>query len=111
MYHYLALDLKDDPELIEQYKAYHAPGAAWPEIMDSIHESGIQLMEIFLTGNRLFMVIQTDESFSFEEKAEMDQANPKVQEWEELMDKFQQKLPWAKEGEKWVRLEKIFTTQ
>ncbi|MEL6250416.1 MAG: L-rhamnose mutarotase [Bacteroidota bacterium] len=104
----LCLDLKDDPELIKQYKAYHAPGAIWPEIKDSIYDSGIESMEIFLSGNRLFMIMEVGETFDFEKKSQMDAANPKVQEWEELMWKFQQSLPWAKTGEKWVLTEKIF---
>lgn len=108
---FLALDLVDQPELIEQYKAYHAPGATWPEITESIEASGIRLMEIFCTGNRLVMLIETENDFSFEKKAQMDARNPKVQEWEALMDSFQQRLPWAKLGEKWVLMEKIFTTE
>ena len=65
-------------------------------------------MEIYRTGNRLFMIIQTDDTFQFERKEAMDAANEKVQQWEKLMLKFQQPLPWAREGEKWVAMEKIF---
>lgn len=104
----LALDLKDNPQLMEQYKAYHAPGKAWPEIEASIKDSGIREMEIYLTGNRMFMIMEVDEDFSFERKAQMDADNPKVQEWEDLMWTFQQALPWAKDGEKWVVMERIF---
>ena len=104
----LALDLKDDPELIKTYKEYHAPGGVWPEVLSSIRASGIIDLQIYLTGNRLFMVMEVDDRFSFEKKAEMDAANPKVQEWETLMWKFQQALPWAGEGEKWVLMDKIF---
>ena len=107
---FLALDLVDQPESIQQYKAYHAPGAAWPEITESIKASGIERMEIFCTGNRLVMLIEAQDDFSFEKKAQMDAHNPKVQEWEALMDAFQLRLPWAKTGEKWVLMEKIFTT-
>lgn len=103
----LALDLKDDPQLIEEYEKYHRH--VWDEIKKSITGSGITNMEIYRTGNRLFMIMQTNENFSFEKKAAMDNANPKVQEWEQLMWKFQQPLPWAKEGEKWILMENIFT--
>jgi L-rhamnose mutarotase len=102
----LTLDLKDDPELILEYKRYHEK--IWPEITKSIRDSGIQDMEIYLLGSRLCMVIEVNETFSFEAKAEADQANPKVQEWEELMWKFQQELPNAKPGEKWMLMEPIF---
>lgn len=101
-----ALDLKDDPLLIEEYKAYHQ--AVWPEIIESIKSAGIEYLEIFQVGNRLFMIMQVDDHFSFDKKAAMDAANPKVQEWETLMWKYQQALPAAKPGEKWLLMEKIF---
>lgn len=101
-------DLKDDPALIEEYKHHHAAGNTWPEITQSIRDAGVVDMQIYLTGNRMFMIMEVDESFDADRKAEMDANNPKVQEWEELMWKFQQELPWAKPGEKWMALEKIF---
>jgi len=102
----LTLDLKDDPVLIAQYRSYHRK--VWPEIIQSIRTSGILDMEIYLLGNRLFMIIEVTASFSFEKKAQADGANPKVQEWEQLMWKFQQALPQAKAGEKWLLMEPIF---
>ncbi|MGL1885112.1 MAG: L-rhamnose mutarotase [Reichenbachiella sp.] len=104
----LALDLKNDPVLIEKYKEYHAPGNAWPEITESITSAGIDDMHIFCTGNRLFMIMEVNESFDPENKAKLDANNPKVQEWEGLMNQFQLPLPWAAEGEKWVLMDKIF---
>ncbi len=103
----MALDLKDDPALIEEYKQYHR--AVWPEIKESITSSGIVDMQIYLAGNRLFMIMETEDSFQFEAKAAADAANPKVQEWEQLMWKFQQALPQARPGEKWMRMEQIFS--
>lgn len=102
----LALDLKDDAQLMAEYKAYHQ--AVWPEIIKSILDTGITLLDIYLAGNRMCMIIEADERFSFEKKSAMDAANTKVQEWEELMGKFQQPLPWVKPGEKWMLMEKIF---
>ena len=103
----LALDLKDDPKLIQEYEAYHKN--VWPEIIESIKKSGIETLDIYRTGNRMFMIIEANNDFSFEKKAAMDRADCKVQEWEELMWTFQQALPWAKHGEKWVLMEKIFS--
>jgi L-rhamnose mutarotase len=104
----LALDLIDDPSLIAEYQNWHKAENGWPEIRKSILDSGIKDMQIYQTGNRLFMIMESDDSFSFQHKAEMDASNPKVQEWEQLMWKFQQPLPWAKNGEKWVLMSKIF---
>lgn len=105
----LALDLKDDPHLITAYKRYHQ--SIWPEITRSIKDSGIEDMEIYLLGNRLFMIMEVNDSFSFAAKAAADRNDPKVQEWEKLMWKFQQPLPEAKPGEKWMLMEKIFTLE
>lgn len=102
----LTLDLKHDPALIAEYRKYHEK--IWPEITQSIKDAGIEEMEIYLLGSRLFMIMEVNESFSFEAKALSDQENPKVQEWEKLMWKFQQPLPGAKPGEKWIRMERIF---
>ena len=102
----LVCDLKDDPILIEEYKEHHKN--VWPEILKSIKESGIEKINIYNLGNRLFMVIEVNKSFSFDKKATLDANNPKVQEREELMWKYQQALPMAKKGEKWLLLEEIF---
>jgi len=106
--HCLACDLHDDEKLIEEYKAYHAAGKAWPEITQSIKDAGIEDMQIYLLGNRLFMIMDVNDNFDGEKKAKMDAENPKVQEWEQLMWKFQKALPWAKPGQKWVPMDKIY---
>jgi L-rhamnose mutarotase len=103
-----AVDLINDPQLIGEYEHWHKAENAWPEIKKSITDAGITHMEIYRTGNRLFMIMETDASFSFENKQAADAANPRVQEWEQLMWKFQQPLAWAKEGEKWVLMDQIF---
>lgn len=102
----LTLDLKNDENLIAEYERYHQK--VWPEIIDSIRNSGIINMEIYRVFNRLFMIMETEEKFSFDKKNETDKANPKVQEWENLMWKYQQALPGAKPGEKWILMNKIF---
>jgi len=105
----LALDLVDDPGMIKEYEAYHKTGRT--EILKTIHDAGITLMEIYRTGNRMFMIMEVDDSFSFEAKNAADKADPRVQEWEQLMWKYQQALPWAKPGEKWIIMNKIFETK
>ena len=102
----LTLALKEDPQLIKEYEAFHE--AVWPEVLNSITSSGIQEMEIYRSGTKLFMTINANDDFSFEKKAAMDLGNAKVQEWEELMWKYQQKIPGAAPDEKWVLMKKIF---
>lgn len=103
----MALDLKDDPQLIAEYRKYHEN--VWPEIEASILESGVTAMEIYLLGNRLFMVMETGEDYDPAAKAAADRDNPKVAEWEQLMWRYQQALPWARNGEKWIPMERIYS--
>ena len=102
----LTLDLKDDPGLIAEYKRYHEK--VWPEITKSLKDAGVVDMEIYLLGTRMFMMMEVDSEFSFAKKAEMDLANPKVREWEELMGRFQNPLPNASPVERWRVMEKVF---
>jgi L-rhamnose mutarotase len=102
----LALDLKDDPKLISEYEQYHKK--VWPEIVKSIKDSGIDRLEIYRAFNRLFMIMDVNNEFSFEKKAELDASNAKVQEWESLMWNYQQALPGVEAGGKWKLMDKIF---
>ncbi len=106
--HCLATDLKNNPELIAKYKKYHQPGNGFPAVAKSIRDAGIIEMEIYLIENRLFMIMEVDDSFNPAIKAKADEANTEVQKWETLMWQFQQALPWAKAGEKWLPMEQIF---
>jgi L-rhamnose mutarotase len=104
--HCLALDLKDNLTLIAKYEEYHKN--VWPEVLRSLTNSGIINMEIYRIENRLFMIIEVHEDFSFEKKSKMDANNTQVQEWEVLMWNYQKALPFAKPGEKWLPMNKIF---
>ena len=103
-----ALDLKTDPALIAEYEAWHQPEKIWPEIPDSIKAAGVRRMEIYRVADRLFMIMEVDEDFDPTHKQAMDTANPRVQEWEALMSQYQQPLPQALAGQKWVPMQRIF---
>lgn len=104
----LALDLVNDSDLITEYEQWHKSEKGWPEVKKSIFDSGIRQMEIYRTGDRLFMIMETSDDFEFDKKNAMDAANPAVQRWEKLMSGFQRALPWAKKGEKWVLMNRIY---
>ncbi len=102
----LALDLKDDARLIAEYEAYHRN--VWPEILESIASSGIRSMEIYRLQNRLLMVMDVDDRFSFEAKAAADAADERVRAWEALMWRYQQAVPGGPPGAKWRLMDRIF---
>jgi L-rhamnose mutarotase len=105
----LTVDLKDDPELIREYRRYHT--AVWPEVENCLKETGILDLELYLWNTRLVMVLEVDDRFSFEKKARIESGNPKVQEWEQLMWKFQNGLPGLQPGEKWTLMESVYKLQ
>ena len=92
--------------MISEYESFHKKLA--PESEKSIRDAGILVMDIYRTGNRLFMIMETADDFSFEEKTKADSNNEKVQAWEKLMWNYQQALPHAKPGEKWIVMKQIF---
>lgn len=104
----LALDLFDDAELIADYERWHRPGETPVEIVRSIAEAGIANMEIYRAGNRLFMIIDADETYSDEAKAAADAANPHIQKWIALMKRFQQPIPAAGPDGTWMVMERIY---
>ena len=85
----LMLELKDSRELIEAYEDYHQPGNVWPEVIRSIRDSGIVGMRIYRWGTRLTMLMDVEDSFDTDAKAANDASNPRVVEWEQLMESYQ----------------------
>ncbi|WP_434777419.1 L-rhamnose mutarotase [Neisseria sp. Ec49-e6-T10] len=100
-----ALDLVDEANLIKEYETIHQQ--IWPEVAQNIRHSGIVDMQIWRLGTRLFMIMDVDETFSFERSAQLNN-NPTVIKWEEQMWRFQKPTPWTPDGSKWVLMEQIF---
>lgn len=100
--------LKDDPALMKEYRQRHAPGAVWPEVIRGIREVGIVDMEIYLNGNRLFMVMETSDDFDHDKAMAALATKPRQAEWEASMSKYQQSLADESAAEKWTLLERVF---
>jgi L-rhamnose mutarotase len=102
------LSLEDDPQLIEEYKNAHAPGSAWPEITKGMSDVGIIDMEIYLSGNQLFMIMDTIPGFDHD-AAMAELANkPRQGEWEAYVARFQKTRGTASAKEKWKLVERIY---
>ncbi|AMQ57369.1 L-rhamnose mutarotase [Algoriphagus sanaruensis] len=102
----LICDLKDEPEAIQAYVECHKTVA--PEILESIRVAGVIRMSIYRWRNRLSMILEAEDDFSFEKKAKLDNANPKVQEWEAFLGQFKTNLPGTPANWRWALCEKIF---
>ncbi len=103
----MTLDLRDNPDVIAEYKRYHRE--VWPEVISGLRSVGILKMKIFLKGARMFMYLETEDSFDpardFQAYTE---SAPRAREWDELMRRFQVQVPGAHEGEWWVSMEEAF---
>ena len=97
------LDLADDPALIAEYEARHAPGAVWPRVIAHIRAEGVEAMEIWRAGTRLVMIAEVAEDYPRPVAVP-----PEGERWEEAMWRYQRALPDAREGEKWVAMRRIF---
>lgn len=97
-----ALDLRDDLTLIAEYEAYHK--RIWPEITAYLKNSGIENMEIWRIGTRLFMIMDVSGSYD----PDLMNDSEINQQWEQLMSQYQTLTPWSSSEEKWVDLTKIF---
>ena len=102
------LSLKDDAQLIEDYKKVHAPGAAWPEITQGMLEVGIIDMEIYILGARLFMIMDTVADFDHDKAMTELAKKPRQSEWEAYVSRFQQTSAEATADEKWQLMDRIY---
>ena len=102
------LELRDDPQLIAEYRRRHSQGDIWPEIPAGIREAGILEMEIYILGTRLFMIVETPLDFDWDTAMERLNTLPRQQEWEEYMAIFQQAAPGMSSAEKWKPMERMF---
>jgi L-rhamnose mutarotase len=103
----MALDLRNDPALIRQYKHVHTKEGIWPEIPRGIKEVGISDMEIYLLGTRMFMILEAPLLWDYDKEMARLGKLEKQPEWSDYVWQFQQLLPEDKEGVKWIQLEKI----
>lgn len=102
------LDLRDNPELIAEYRKRHSKEHAWKEIIAGIREVGILEMEIYLLGTRLFMIVETPLDFDWDSAMARLSTLPRQAEWEDYMAEFQLVKEGLSSAEKWQLMERIF---
>lgn len=102
------LDLKDNPELIAEYRRRHSEGEAWSEILWGIREVGILEMEIYILDTRLFMIVEAPVDLDWDGAMSRLFTLPRQQEWEDYMSEFQKAAPGSSSNEKWRMMERMF---
>ena len=102
------LDLKDNPEMIAEYRRRHSEGEAWSEIIEGIRQVGILEMEIYLVDTRLFMIVETPLDFDWDSAMARLATLPRQQEWEDYMSIFQDCNAGDTAEDKWQMMDRIF---
>jgi L-rhamnose mutarotase len=102
----LTLCLQDDPEKIAAYRRYHQ--AVWPEVTHRLRECGVQRMQIFLRGTRLFMHLVTTDEFELQRDFARINDDPTSERWNTLMAELQSRAPEADSDEWWAAMDLAF---
>jgi L-rhamnose mutarotase len=102
------LTLKNDPDLIRQYKEVHGINKAWPEITQGMKEVGIIDMEIYIHGNILFMIMETVQDFDHEKAMKELTSKQRQREWESYVSRFQNTGSDSDTAGKWTLMERIY---
>ena len=102
------LDLRDNPELIAEYRRRHSQEHIWKEIPEGIRQVGILEMEIYLLGTRLFMIVETPLDFDWDTAMARLGTLPRQAEWEDYMAEFQLVKAGMSSAEKWQMMDRIF---
>ena len=102
------LELKDDPELIKEYRYWHSEAGIWREILEGIKQVGILEMEIYIKDTHLFMIIEVAEDFDWERSMARLSTLPRQTEWENFVGRFQKAALGSSSSEKWLLMERMF---
>lgn len=102
------LDLRDDPEMIREYRKWHSEEFHWKEIREGIKAVGILEMEIYILGTRLVMIVDAPEDFDWTEAMNRLATLPRQAEWEAFVAKLQGCRTDARSDEKWQMMERMF---
>lgn len=102
------MDITDNPEIIRKYREAHSQGHFWPVIGEGIRSVGILEMEIYILGNRLFMIVETPLDFDWDTAMAKMAKLPRQQEWEDFVGALQGFKPGQTSDEKWQMMERMF---
>ena len=93
------------PEKLAEYEYHHAN--IWPEINATIKACNIQNYSIYNFGGLLFSYYEYTGDDYEADMAKM-AADPKTQEWWDLVMPFQQPMEDRKPGEWWAEMKEVY---
>lgn len=103
---FLSANLVADTKLQQEYLDYHKTQfEKWPEVSNGFCNASFQQLLVFKNGRQLMLVISIPKGKTLDELNPLTtKNNPRVDDWNKLMSKYQEGLPGTKKGETWVFL-------
>ncbi len=95
------------PGKLDEYRAFHA--RVWPEVLKTIRECNIRNYSIYFKNGYLFAYFEYV-GRDFEGDMAKMAADPKTQEWWNVMMPMQDPVENRAEGEWWSEMEEVFHT-
>ena len=110
---FLTANLVADPKLQQEYLDYHKTQfEKWPEVSKGFCNAQFQQLLVFKNGRQLMLVISIPKGKTLDELNPLTtKNNPRVDEWNKIMSKYQEGIPGTKKGETWVFLKEVASLQ
>lgn len=105
----LTANLVADTRLQQEYMNYHATQLEkWPEVSKGFCNADFQQLLVYRSGRQLMLVISIPKGESLDKlNPRTTENNPRVDEWNKLMSKYQEGIEGTKPGEVWVFFKKL----
>ena len=100
----MTANLVADTVLQKEYLNYHAHQVEqFPEVAQGFCHADFQQLLVFLNGRQLMLVISIPEGENLDDlNPKTTENNPRVDEWNAIMSKYQEGIEGTKPGEIWV---------
>lgn len=105
----MTANLVADTTMQKEYMDYHATQYEnWPEVANGFCKADFQQLLVFRNGRQLMLIISIPKGENLDDlNPKTTENNPRVDEWNKIMSKYQEGIEGTKEGESWVVLTPI----
>jgi hypothetical protein len=105
----LTANLVDNPKLQKEYMDFHATQfEKWPEVSKGFCNANFQQLLVYRNGRQLMLVISIPKGESLDKlNPKTTENNPRVNDWNKIMGKYQEGIEGTKPGEKWIFLKRL----
>lgn len=100
----MTANLVADPKMQQQYLDYHATQfQKWPQVSQGFCNAGFQQVLVFKSGRQLMLLISIPQGQSLDKLNPLTtKSNPRVNDWNNIMKKYQEGIEGTKKDELWV---------